>query len=149
MGIRDSICINEEIVGVSCKSGEPKLSQNVVYEASTKSFVNNITREVIYKLGEDIISNGTTVLVTIPGSDEKFAYRVNPNGSVTVVNYLFLEFKSEKYIFLVDESIESYIEILENIPKEFTIGLFIKVGDTYKPYSKLDSFNFLLENPSV
>lgn len=149
MGISNSICINEEIVRVSCKSGDPKLSQNVVYEASTKSFVNNITREVIYKLGEDIISNDTTVLVTIPGSDEKFAYRVNPNGSVTIVNHLFLEFKSGKYILLVDESVESYIEILENIPKEFTIGLFIKVGDTYKPYSKLDSFDFLLEKPSV
>lgn len=138
MGMIDnSICINEEIVKISCDTCETKLVQGVVFDPDSMCFKDNVTRKNLFSI--DLVTvtyKSSTYLINVPNNDLSIAYRVNQDYTVTRVNHLCIEMKSGKKIFLVDEDIESYRNILYNIPKELVQGLFIKVDGKYTIYDK-------------
>lgn len=138
MGMIDnSICINEEIIKISCDTCETKLVQGVVCEPGSMCFKDNVTRKTLFKLDlVNTVYKSSTYLINIPDDDLSIAYRVNQDYTVTRVNHLYIEMKSGKKVFLVDEDVESYKNILYSIPKELVQGLFIKIDGKYIMYDK-------------
>ena len=145
MGMIDnSICINEEIIKISCDTCETKLVQGVVFEPDSMCFKNNVTRKTLFKLDlVNTIYKSSTYLINIPDNDLSIAYRINQDYTVTRVNHLYIEMKSGKKVFLVDENIDSYRNILYNIPKDLVNGLFIKIVGKYITYSKEELSGYL------
>lgn len=145
MGMIDnSICINEEIIKISCDTCETKLVQGVVFEPDSMCFKDNVTRKTLFEIDlENIINKSSTYLINTPDNDLSIAYRINQDYTVTRVNHLYIELKSGKKVFLVDENIESYRNILYNIPKDLVNGLFIKIDGKYIPYSKEELSGYL------
>ena len=145
MGMIDnSVCIKEEIVKISCDTCETKLVQGVVFDPDSMCFKDNVTRKTLFELDlVNTIYKSSTYLINSPDDDLSIAYRVNQDYTVTRVNHLYIEMKSGKKVFLVDEDIESYRNILYNISKELVQGLFIKVDGKYIPYSKEELSGYL------
>lgn len=137
MGMIDnSICINEEIIKISCDTCETKLVQGVVFEPEPMCFKDNITRKTLFKIDlVNTINKSSTYLINIPDNDLSIAYRINQDYTVTRVNHLYIEMKSGKKVFLADENIESYRNILYNIHKDLINGLFIKINGKYIIYN--------------
>ena len=138
MGMIDnSICINEEIIKISCDTCETKLVQGVVFEPDSMCFKNNVTRKTLFKIDlVNTINKSSTYLINFPDNDLSIAYRINQDYTVTRVNHLYIEMKSGKRVFLVDEDVESYKNILYSIPKDLVQGLFIKIDGKYIMYDK-------------
>lgn len=142
--ICNSICINEEIVKISCNPREEKLSQGIVYDRDSMSFVKNINQKVLFSLNPDkLIEKGSCVLIDLPDLDLSCAYRINDDNTVSEVSHLYIEMVSGKYIFLANEDIDSYRNILYNIPENLVKGLFVKLNDKYFSYSKEEISNIL------
>lgn len=145
MGMIDnSVCINEEIVKISCDTCETKLVQGVVFDPDSMCFKDNVTRKTLFELDlVNTIYKSSTYLINSPDDDLSIAYRVNQDYTVTRVNHLYIEMKSDKKVFLVDENIDSYRNILYNIPKDLVNGLFIKIDGKYITYSKEELSGYL------
>ena len=144
--IDNSVCINEEIVKISCDTCETKLVQGVVFDPDSVCFKDNVTRKTLFELDlVNTIYKSSTYLINSPDDDLSIAYRVNQDYTVTRVNHLYIEMKSGKKVFLVDENIDSYRNILYNIPKDLVNGLFIKIDGKYITYSKEELSGYLLK----
>lgn len=138
MGMIDnSICINEEIIKISCDTCETKLVQGVVFEPESMCFKDNVTRKTLFEIDlVNTINKSSTYLINIPDNDLSIAYRINQDNTVTRVNHLYIKMKSGKRVFLVEEDVESYRNILYSIPKDLVQGLFIKIDGKYIMYDK-------------
>ena len=91
----------------------------------------------MFSLNPDkLIEKGSYVLIDLPELDLSYAYRINEDNTVTEVSHLYIEMVSGKYIFLANEDIDSYRNILYNIPENLVKGLFVKLNDKYLSYSK-------------
>lgn len=138
MGMIDnSICIKEEIIKISCDTCETKLVQGVVFDPDSMCFKDNVTRKTLFELDlVNTVYKSSTYLINSPDDDLSIAYRVNQDYTVTRVNHLYIEMKSGKKVFLVDEDVESYKNILYSIPKELVQGLYIKIDGKYVMYNE-------------
>lgn len=137
---------NDRIIKISCDTSEEQLVQGVTFNVETGEFLKVTNRKSLFSFDlKNGISKGNTLLIQIPIENTLFSYRINNDNSVTRVNHLYIETESGKKILLVNESIESYKNILSSIPDNLVSGLFIKLNGVYIPYRECE----ILKNLTV
>lgn len=143
MGIIIESCFhladNDKIVKISCDTSEEQLVQGVTFNIDTGEFLKVTNMKPLFSFDlKNGIRKGNNLLIQIPIENTMISYRINNDNSVTRVNHLYIETESGKKIFLVNESLESYKNILQNIPDDLISVLFIKVNGVYTSYQNCE-----------
>ena len=143
MGIISSFYIRKKINWISLDTTEPTLVQGVMFDQKTNTIVNTISRKQLFDLNTPNVTKLTNdiIYIRIPEQNIAIVYRLNDNGTVTRINHLVIIFEDGSNISLFDEEpIKNYYQILKNIPKELTEGVFIKLSSG--EYQRLDWMNW-------
>ena len=143
MGIISSFYIRKKINWISLDTTEPTLVQGVMFDQKTNTIVNTISRKQLFDLNTPNVTKltGDIIYIRIPEQNIAVVYRLNDNGTVTRINHLVIIFEDGSNISLFDEEpIKNYYQILKNIPKELTEGVFIKLSSG--EYHRLDWMNW-------
>ena len=138
MIVGGSFCINSQITKLSLDLREPKLIQKVRYDPKNNAIVDNIVSEKIYFDLTDINVTRYDNIVFIHKPEVTVAYKINENNSISRIDHLYIGLVNGSEIFLHEESVNSYYNILINIPKEYIDGVFININGTYTHLKSVD-----------
>ena len=139
MGILSSFSITSQILNISLDICEPSLIQGVRFDSTSNTIVDNITGKVIFDLKDPsvLFVSEDMVLIKKPSLDVSFLYQLNKNNTVTRLSHLYIK-QVDKRDVIINKNNKSYLNILKNLPKEYTKGIFVNLDGTFELLSNIN-----------
>ena len=141
--INNSFLIDCKITEITFNYVEEEgLVQGRVYDPSKHAIVDNISRKPIFELQNNpnvITFYDRFIYIRIPENDLAVGYELQPEtNGITKISHLIIKKEDGSYVALFKKSLESYIDTLNKIPKEYIKGLFINLMGEIKLFSEID-----------